>query len=179
MASIVNDSAAVAQLLQQVLDPATAQQATEKVKELMKDSNFATPLVFQMSQHPDLGVRQLAAVLLRRRLSKSWGALSVETRHEIKQTLLRRLVQDPAHLVRLSIAHVVSSLGKLILMEWRTELFAFLQKCSESEEESHRVIAQAVFSSILDSNAEALTPMFDDFAGIFLKGNSIKYKLLG
>lgn len=166
----INDSAAIAQLLQQVMEPATAQGATEKIKELMKNSQFATPLLIQMAQNPDKAVRQLAAVLLRRRLAKSWGTLSPEAHNEIKQTLLKRLVEDPSHIVRMSIAHVVSSLGKLILLEWRSELFSFLQKCSESEEDSHREVAQAVFSSILDSNAESLTSLFDDFAKLFQKG---------
>lgn len=167
---MTDNDASVALLLQQAVSPGAALQATEKIKQLMKTAQCIPPLMTQMAGHPEVAVRQLAAVLLRRRLAKGWGSLGLESRNGIKQTLLARLVEDPAHLVRLSIAHIVSSLAKVIFMEWRTELFEFLQKCSDSKDQAHREIAQVTFSSILDLNATALAPLLDEFARMFQKG---------
>ncbi|CAJ1005891.1 hypothetical protein Q4I28_001208 [Leishmania naiffi] len=59
------------------------------------------------------GVRQMAAVLLRKRIFSLWRVLTTEQqRHELRQLLLLRLGNETARPVRFAIAHVVTRLAK-------------------------------------------------------------------
>jgi importin-4 len=58
------------------------------------------------------GVRQVAAVLLRKRIFSLWRFLSPEQQQELRQLLLRQLGSETVRPVRFAIAHVVTRLAK-------------------------------------------------------------------
>lgn len=58
------------------------------------------------------GVRQLSAVLLRKKLFTLWRSLSPELQVEFKSILLQQLGLEPVKIVRFAVAHVVSILTK-------------------------------------------------------------------
>ncbi|CCW71654.1 unnamed protein product [Phytomonas sp. Hart1] len=61
---------------------------------------------------PSAGVRQLAAVLLRKRIFSFWAVLDASERTALKAVVLRRLGEEPVRAVRLALAHVVGRLAK-------------------------------------------------------------------
>lgn len=58
------------------------------------------------------GARQMAAVLLRKRVFSLWRVLSVEEQHQLRQLLLQQLGAETVRPVRFAIAHVVTRLAK-------------------------------------------------------------------
>ncbi|KAG5485251.1 hypothetical protein CUR178_06611 [Leishmania enriettii] len=58
------------------------------------------------------GVRQMAAVLLRKRVFSLWRVLTAEQQHQLRQLLLQRLGSETTRPVRFAIAHVVTRLAK-------------------------------------------------------------------
>ncbi|KAG5510938.1 hypothetical protein JKF63_06439 [Porcisia hertigi] len=58
------------------------------------------------------GVRQMAAVLLRKRVFSLWRVLTPEQQHQLRQLLLQRLGDETTRPVRFAIAHVVTRLAK-------------------------------------------------------------------
>ncbi|GET86077.1 hypothetical protein, conserved [Leishmania tarentolae] len=58
------------------------------------------------------GVRQMAAVLLRKRIFSLWRALTTVQQHQFRQLLLQRLGDEATRPVRFAIAHVVTRLAK-------------------------------------------------------------------
>ncbi|KAG5486214.1 hypothetical protein LSCM1_07334 [Leishmania martiniquensis] len=58
------------------------------------------------------GVRQMAAVLLRKRVFSLWRVLTTAQQQELRQLLLQRLGSETARPVRFAIAHVVTRLAK-------------------------------------------------------------------
>ncbi|CAC9449023.1 conserved hypothetical protein [Leishmania infantum JPCM5] len=58
------------------------------------------------------GVRQMAAVLLRKRIFSLWRVLTTEQQHQLRHLLLQRLGDETTRPVRFAIAHVVTRLAK-------------------------------------------------------------------
>lgn len=89
------------QLLQQtnVPDTAVVRQATETLQNRYLKNPNAVPALFEIiSTSPELAVRQLASVELRKRLAKSggkaWTKQSVQVREGIKARLLEVVVSE-------------------------------------------------------------------------------------
>ncbi|KPA74296.1 hypothetical protein ABB37_09291 [Leptomonas pyrrhocoris] len=59
-----------------------------------------------------VGARQMAAVLLRKRVFSLWRVLSVEQQQQLRQLLLQQLGNETVRPVRFAIAHVVTRLAK-------------------------------------------------------------------
>ncbi|ESL08976.1 hypothetical protein TRSC58_03311 [Trypanosoma rangeli SC58] len=73
--------------------------------------------VVQDVQTVSSGVRQLAAVLLRKKINSLWHVISVESRAELKRLLLAQLGFEPVRVVRFALAHLISRLAKADTLE--------------------------------------------------------------
>ena len=169
-------------LLQLTLPDTTAIQAAEKqLKEYVKKPESVSAL-FQLLQGSDKPqVRQLAAVLLRRKILSHWSRLPQEARTAIQAGLLGTITNDPFHLARKGAANVVAALAKTTLLtgEW-PELMQFCLQCTQSPNPDHREVAMTLFTSMMENLGDKLRQNFAqlcELVHIALKDAELKVRV--
>ncbi|CEH17574.1 arm repeat-containing protein [Ceraceosorus bombacis] len=166
-------------LLQQSNVPDTNQlrEATEGIKAASTQQQFVPALFEILASSPDLAVRQLAAVEMRKRIHKkpetAWVKQAVDVRTGIKARLLDLLPKEESTLVRNAISRVVSEIAnrELIAGTW-PELLPFLFAAADSPNASHRQIAIFVFYTVLETlvdGGEKLEAYLPQILAIFAK----------
>lgn len=168
------------QLLQQTNVPDTnaVRVATDALQsKYYKDPNCIPALFEIMSTSPDLAVRQLASVELRKRLAKSggkqWTKQSVQVREGIKSRLLEIVVSEQSALVRNAIARVIAEIAKRELPAgtWQ-QLLPFLFQAASSPNSSHRQVSIFVFFIVLETfvdGEESLEKYLPQIMSVFSK----------
>ena len=68
--------------------------AEARLSELSRDPALVSGLLQLMRSSPDAAKRQLAAVLLRKRLGGLWTQLTAEAKEGLKSTLLESIAQE-------------------------------------------------------------------------------------
>ncbi|XP_032225458.1 importin-4 [Nematostella vectensis] len=151
-----------------VPDNTVIQQATVELKEAFKHPAVIPSLMSILSTSQNPQVRQYAAVLLRRRVTKQWTKLPPENHQMLKQGLLQVLTQESVPLVRHSVGQVVSMIAKheLPAGQW-PELLLFLQEYVRSQEAANREMGMFVLSSVTESVGEQLRPHFPSLLSLF------------
>lgn len=150
------DGATLEGLLRMLLQPASEQvaQAEATLRKAFSKPMFICDLFEQIQLSPTAEVRQLAAVLTRRRVIAHWPKLDEQTQQQLQATLLDRLGNEPEHAVRRSLSSVASVIGRHALPKGKwPELFAFLSQCAQSAAEVHRELAMVLLASLLESDA--------------------------
>ena len=86
-----------------------------------------------------MAVRQLAAVILRKKIVKLWKKVKKPLQLEIKNGLLAQLKAEPERAVRKSIAALVSALAKVLVphKKW-DELLGFISACAVDPNAAYR-----------------------------------------
>jgi hypothetical protein len=162
-----------------VPDNEAIRQAESRLKELAKAPRFLHAMVERAGASPSPQVRQLAAVIARRRGAKHWvdQKLSDDERTQIKAMLLHMLTAEPEHLVRRSVADLISTIAKIAVPhgQW-DELLQFLFQCSQSENPGHREVALVVFTSLTDAIGNLLRQHFVQLTAIFVSGLSDQHQ---
>ncbi|CAM6009508.1 unnamed protein product [Sphagnum balticum] len=160
-------------LLRQFLVPdnEARKQAEEQIRLLSKDPQLVPALLHYVRSAQSPEVRQLAGVLLRKKITGHWMQLSPETRNSVKSTLLESITLEPSPPVRRASADVVSVIAKHAIPagEW-PELLPFLHQCSQSAQEEHREVALILFSSLTETIGDLLRPHFATLQGVFVSG---------
>lgn len=158
-----------------VPDNEAIKQAEARLKELSKTPQFLLAMVERAGASASPQVRQLAAVVARRRGAKHWVSpqLTADNREQIKNMLLHMLTAEPEHLVRRSVADLISAIAKIAVPhgQWDT-LLQFLFQCSLSENPGHREVALVVFTSLTDAIGNLLRQHFRQLTSIFVNGLS-------
>jgi hypothetical protein len=92
-------SAELVSILQQLLlsDNDAVQNAQSLLKKFMKQPDSLVALSTVLTADLDDGVRQMAATLLRQRITKSWIRVGAEARQFIKQVLVTTVINDKAY----------------------------------------------------------------------------------
>eukprot|EP01027_Heterolobosea_sp_BB2_P019008 GEZU01026710.1.p1 GENE.GEZU01026710.1~~GEZU01026710.1.p1 ORF type:complete len:1040 (+),score=368.13 GEZU01026710.1:323-3442(+) len=116
-------------------------------------------------------VRQMAAVLMRKKLSGYWTKQDNNTKQEIKKALLQILVHEKESLVRHSVTNVVSAIAKFEVPSgtWN-ELLQFLFECTQSPEPGHREVAMVLFNSLTETVGTQMKPHYSTLCALFAKG---------
>ncbi|XP_071445043.1 importin-4-like [Hetaerina americana] len=136
-----------------VADNAVIQQGTGELSLAFKDPEVIPALcnVIVTAENPQ--IRQYAAVLLRKRFSKSknWAKLTVEVRNSIKQGLVQALVNEPKQLVKNSIAQFIGTLVKheFPRQSW-PELLQFLERLTSSANYEEKELGMYTLSVITE-----------------------------
>lgn len=163
----------LAQVLDLLLAPDTVKikQGSAIMKVFLKNPACVQPLMVQIAQSPVDGHRQIAAVLLRRKIGTLWRKLPADVMSQVKATLLERLVAEKQRLVRMSIAALISALAKKIVPDgtWN-ELMQFLLQCCKSGETGHREVAMMLFRALAENIGDALKPHLATMQSIFIGG---------
>ena len=149
------DPSELERLLGQLLTPGTEaiRESEEALRRALGQPQFVVDLFAQI-QHSSLPqVRQLAAVLVRRRITAHWPKLDVAVRVQLQAVLLARLPIEPERAVRRSITSVAGVIARYALPrgEW-SELLAFLSQCAQSATAEHRELAMVLLSALLESD---------------------------
>jgi thymidylate synthase ThyX len=123
----------------------------------MRRPEIVPALLLRLQTASDSQIRQLAAVLLRKRVTRLWQHLPEPSRRDAQRLLLERLAGEHSHAVRRAIADVVGVVAKYAVPrgEW-PELLDFLHRCSQSGEAEHREVAFTLFSSLTETIGETV-----------------------
>ncbi|KAL7119547.1 hypothetical protein ACP275_02G069900 [Erythranthe tilingii] len=145
-------------------------QAEDQIKRLSKDPQVVPALVHHLRTAKTPNVRQLAAVLLRKKITGHWGKLSPQLRQLVKQSLIESITVEHSPPVRKASANVVSIIAKYAVPsgEW-PDLLPFLFQCSQSAQEEHREVALILFSSLTETIGNSFRPYFADLQSLLLK----------
>ncbi|KAL1539192.1 importin-4 [Salvia divinorum] len=145
-------------------------QAEDQIKRLAKDPQVVPALVHHLRTAKTPNVRQLAAVLLRKKITGHWAKLSPELRQLVKQSLIESITVEHSPPVRRASANVVSVVAKYAVPagEW-SDLLPFLFQCSQSAQEEHREVALILFSSLTETIGNSFRPYFADLQALLLK----------
>ncbi|KAJ4839444.1 hypothetical protein Tsubulata_025352 [Turnera subulata] len=145
-------------------------QAEEQIKRLAKDPQVVPALVQHLRTAKTPNVRQLAAVLLRKKITGHWAKLSPQLKQLVKQSLIESITMEHSPPVRRASANVVSVVAKYAVQagEW-PDLLPFLFQCTQSAQEDHREVALILFSSLTETIGNAFKPHFADLQALLLK----------
>ena len=152
-------------LLSQTLVPDNAiiKQAEDALKVVVKDPHSVEALLSQCIASANPGVRQVAAVQLRKSVQRHWPVLDAAARSTIKGLLLERIRDESVNLVRKNVASVASMVAKKALpAEGWPELLQFLVQCTQSENADHREVGLMVFERLADIAGEHFKPWLSD-----------------
>lgn len=147
-----------AQLLNSILvatDNARRKQSECLVVRSLKNvatAGFLVDILQELQCSP--GIRQLAAVLLRKKVLSFWRALGFDAQQQLKAVLLSLLSTETERLVRLAIANVVCVLARAELRDsgW-PELLQAVAAAMQSSDFAHRELSMVLVFSL----AEPLT----------------------
>jgi len=109
--------------------------AEATLRQLSRDPHVVSSLLAIARSDADANARQMAAVILKRRVIAHWQRLGESTRDAVKQSLLEGVVREPMHLVKRAIADVLGKVAKATFAtgSW-SELPEFLAQCTQSPE---------------------------------------------
>ncbi|KAK9167521.1 hypothetical protein Scep_002712 [Stephania cephalantha] len=145
-------------------------QAEEQIKRLAKDPQVIPALVHHLRTAKTPNVRQLAAVLLRKKITGHWAKLSPQLRQLVKSSLIESITVEHSPPVRRASANVVSIVAQYAVPagEW-PDLLPFLFQCSQSAQEDHREVALILFSSLTETIGNTFRAHFADLQSLLLK----------
>lgn len=145
-------------------------QAEEQIRRLARDPQVVPALVHHLRTAKTPNVRQLAAVLLRKKITSHWPKLLMDSKASLKQALIDSITLDNSHPVRRASANVVSIIAKYAIPagEW-PELLPFLFQCSQSPQEDHREVALILFSSLTETIGATFQSHLNNLQPILLK----------
>ncbi|KAH7679489.1 Importin-beta N-terminal domain-containing protein [Dioscorea alata] len=127
-------------------------QAEDQIRRLAKDPQVVPALVHHLRTAKTPNVRQLAAVLLRKKITGHWAKLPTHVKNSVKAALIESITIEHSPPVRRASANVVSIIAKYAVPagEW-PDLLPFLFQCGQSSQEDHREVALILFSSLTET----------------------------
>eukprot|EP01103_Thecamoeba_quadrilineata_P002127 TRINITY_DN1206_c0_g1_i1.p1 TRINITY_DN1206_c0_g1~~TRINITY_DN1206_c0_g1_i1.p1 ORF type:complete len:1083 (-),score=239.40 TRINITY_DN1206_c0_g1_i1:96-3290(-) len=154
-----------------VPDTQTIRDATTLLNKHLKHHHSIIQLSQILNTSPSLEIRQLSAVLIRKKIVGHWRKLTDEFKQQFQEVLPQILLKEPSNLVRNSIADLISVVARISVPfgTWN-ELLVFLFKCTQSPQPEHREIAMKLFYSLTDTIPDTLRPHFQTLHQLFLLG---------
>ncbi|CEP13770.1 hypothetical protein [Parasitella parasitica] len=156
--------------LAQARDSESIRQATSDLNTHYYTTADCIPALLEIIiRSPHIPVRQLAAVELRKRVSKWWSQIPEASKVNLREQLLNIALNESSAPVRHSIARVISSVASIDMPDekWPT-LLNFLHESCASQNASHREIGiyciYTLFEAIADlfmNNTASLFELFN------------------
>lgn len=149
----------LALLLGEIISGRNSQELEKYFKRYLKLSQSVPDLMQQMIHNPQANIRQLASVLLRKKISKHWKSLTAEVQTAVKNSLVERITNEPESLVRKNVASLTAALATYILAEW-PELLGFISTCTDSQSVPAKEIGLYLLAELLENRevCELLKP---------------------
>jgi importin-4 len=150
--------------------------AEEILKQYTKKPASVPVLLGIMKTSAQPQVRQLAAVLLKKKIVAHWPKFTPQQGLEIKATLLEAVVQEPVKLVRHAVATLMARLSKQLFAEQQTgwpEMLQFVAQCAQQKEsEDHRELAFVILHELTETIGDVLESHFGTLKSLFLQVRS-------
>lgn len=140
----------LALLLGQVISGQNSQDLEKFFKRYLKLSQSVPELMQQMIHNQTPNIRQLASVLLRKKIVTHWKSLVPEVQTAVKTSLIDRISNEPESLVRKNLASLTATLASQILVEW-PELLAFISTCTDSGSTPAKEIGLYLLAELLEN----------------------------
>ncbi|KAK9824669.1 hypothetical protein WJX72_012191 [[Myrmecia] bisecta] len=120
---------------------------------------------------PSAEVRQLAAVMLRKRIGGHWRRLSIQVKQQVESALQDAVLKETVSSVRRAIANCISGVARhaVPLEEWPC-LLDWLHQCSRSPQQEHREVALLMFSNLIALLGTDLRQHFAGLVAVVLAG---------
>ncbi|KAI0741743.1 ARM repeat-containing protein [Daedaleopsis nitida] len=154
-------------------DTVQLKQATTTLnREFYQNAQCIPALTSIIANSPEQGVRQLAAVELRKRISQHsgdlWLQVQEDQREQIKAKLPEIVLSESNTLVRHSTARVVAAVASIEvpLDHWPT-LLPFLQQTCTSPQAEHREVGIYILYTVLETIVEGFTSQLQSFFLLF------------
>ncbi|KFG63705.1 HEAT repeat-containing protein [Toxoplasma gondii RUB] len=171
------------QLLLASLDPAQVKPASEQLRTLLQQQQVEQRrlayllLAKQIVDGRQEEVRQLSAVLLRRKISKAMAVFDENQQKEFITSLVARFSQEPSASVRRAVVHLLASILRLATLQEakRRELFSALSHMAmqnpspgtDPQQLQQQVAAVSTFVAVAEACPDELVDYFDEFLTVF------------
>ncbi|XP_054274502.1 importin-4-like [Macrosteles quadrilineatus] len=145
-------------------------EGTNDLREAFKSPDAVPSLCSVIGSSPNMQIRKLAAVILRKKLAKHryWLKLPTETRQFVKQGLMQSFINDTEKQVKTAIGQVIGVLAKHEFPEngW-PELMQFLQQKTQSENINDKELGFFLLCILTDIAADQFLAHAHSFATLF------------
>lgn len=155
-----------------VPDTATVKEATAQLQQIFANAE-CVPALFELAvKAPEVNIRQLAAVELRKQVNNEetspWVKVNEASRATIKSGLLERLLHETESIVRHSLARVISAIASVELSTgtW-PELLPFIQNLCNAPNAVNRESGAFILFTILEVVIEGVQDQVADFLRLF------------
>ncbi|XP_062061343.1 importin-4 [Lepus europaeus] len=154
------EPAGLEQVLRELLLPDTERirRATEQLRTALRDSAAVPALCDLLASAADPQIRQLAAVLTRRRLTTRWRRLAEQQRESLKSLVLTALQKETEHSVSLSLAQLSATIFRKEGLEAWPQLTQLLQHSTHSPHLPEREMGLLLLSVVVTSRPDAFQP---------------------
>ena len=143
------------------------------MNDFLKHSASVPALLQQITESTSVQARQMAAVLLRRKIRPLWSSTPADVKAALKSALLQRLTGEPVRVVRRSIAALISKIAEETVPKNRwPELLDFLLHMTRSHTADHREMGMLLFRALSENIPKALQAHAAVLQGIFVAGLS-------
>jgi importin-4 len=137
-------------------------QATEELNEALKRPETTQLLCAIATSSKSPQIRQYAAVVLKKRLSKrkNWLEVAAEHRESIKHGLLQAVVYEPEKSVRGSITQVIGVLCNHEFPQWSNEIFKFIFDSVQSPDPNLNLLGAETFATLTETAPDQFVSQF-------------------
>eukprot|EP00611_Tribonema_gayanum_P025635 TRINITY_DN588_c0_g1_i2.p1 TRINITY_DN588_c0_g1~~TRINITY_DN588_c0_g1_i2.p1 ORF type:complete len:1076 (-),score=449.83 TRINITY_DN588_c0_g1_i2:206-3433(-) len=147
--------------------------AEEILKQYTKKPQCVPALMSTMQISPHEQVRQLAAVLLKKKIAAHWAKFTPAEQAQVKNALLAAVGQEPQRLVRHAVATLMASLAKQLFADggggW-PEMLQFIATCAgQGGSEEHRELAFVMLQELTETVGDVLKAHFASLKALFLQ----------
>ncbi|XP_076928217.1 uncharacterized protein LOC143592100 [Bidens hawaiensis] len=142
--------------------------AEDQIKRLARDPEVVPQLIDHIRNAKTPNVRQLCAVLLRKKITGHWRKLPDDVRQFVKRSLLESIIAEYSPSVRRASANVVTVIAKFPGGEW-SDLLPFIVHCSQNAQEDLREVGLLLFTSLTETNGDSFQPYFADLKFLLIK----------
>lgn len=146
-------------------------QAEAKIKQLMKSPACVLAFMNQIHGSSNPSARQLAAILLRKKIPTFWKKLNPQHQEQIKATLLQKMIHEEQRAVQNGIAGVVSAIAKCTVPQGKwNDLLTFLLQCSKECNPRFRELGLLLFRVLVETIGSSMKQHFSTLFAIFSSG---------
>ena len=161
------------QLLSYVVAGQNIQETNAYFKRYLKTATSVQDLMARIVASPHPANRQLACVLLRKKVVFHWKALEPAFQTQFRAAILHQIEAESVPLVRKAVANLAAKLASATLKDW-PEVLQFISTCSASQSIPAREIGLYMLAEILDFEDvyEVLSPHIQQLGELFIRSLS-------
>ncbi|XP_060111390.1 importin-4 [Heteronotia binoei] len=148
-------------------DNEVIKQATIQLKEALKQPTALAHLCQVMSGSQNPQIRQFAAVLVRRRMTKHWDKVPDTDKDVLKNIVLSAVQRETDHKVCLSLAQLTAVILKHEKLERWPQLLQVIQEGIQSQDPSQREVGLLLLSCAMELDLDMFAQHFADLLSLF------------